>query len=275
MIRKSVIFLALLLGFLLLISPANAMAKGIFEHQNTVVPANQSVDNVVAVGGDVTIQGNVKDSVVVLNGDVSIKASAKINGSVIVIGGKLQQEQGAVIADEVMNISLDTATQNSFMFGGGLVVGTWLLQLAASVLFVIPPVLTVFLSKRRLEPHVDRVRQSPGYPLYIGFFTGLILIAVTMLLFVSVVGIPLAIILLIFVVVSFIYGLALLSILTGEKIQGIFGRSNWIVSLAGSVLLVSFMNVPLIGGILFLGVMFFSIGITTLWMLGKFKRISP
>ncbi|WP_410511259.1 hypothetical protein PaeBR_14255 [Paenibacillus sp. BR2-3] len=102
------------------------------------------------VGGDATIWGTVNNSVIVVNGNVVLKASAKINSFVLVIGG-------------------------------GLVVGTWLLQLAVSIVFVILPVMTVFFSKHRINPFVDRARQTPGYFLYIGFFSSLIFIAMTFL----------------------------------------------------------------------------------------------
>lgn len=269
---RSFFILTVLLCAFMLISPTNVKAKGILEHQSTVIPENQTVDDVAVIGGDVTIHGSVKNSVIVLNGDVDIKASAKINGFVLVIGGKVQQEQGAIITDDVIDLSLDSATKNSFMIGGGLVVGTWLLQLAVSVLFIVLTVLTVILGKQRIDPYVNRVRQSIGYPLYVGFFIGLILIALTVLLLVTIIGIPFVILLLILLLLSFVSGSAVLSMLVGERIQGIFGRSNWIVSLAGSVLLISCMNVPLIGVLLFLGVMFFSIGITTLWILEKIQR---
>jgi O-antigen/teichoic acid export membrane protein len=158
------------------------------------------------------------------------------------------------------------------LIGGGLVAGTRLLQLALSVLFVILPVLTVFLSKQRINPFVDHARTSPGYLLYIGFFSSLILIALTVLLLVTIIGIPFALIIVVLVVIAFVIGMAALSILIGERIQGIIGQSDWLIALTGSILLVSIMNVPFIGVILFLGVLLFSNGFMTLWLLEKIRR---
>jgi hypothetical protein len=88
--KKSFFFIALMFCALTFIMPTKAMAKGIFEHQDTIVPENQTVEDVVVVGGDATILGTVNDSVIVLNGNVDLKASAKINGFVLVIGGNVQ-----------------------------------------------------------------------------------------------------------------------------------------------------------------------------------------
>jgi hypothetical protein len=270
--KKRLFFIALMFCALLFTIPTNAMAKGIFEHQDTVVPANQVVDDVVVVGADTTIWGTVNDSVIVFNGDLNLKASAKVNGFVLVVGGKIQQEQGAFISDEIINLSFDKATQNSLLIGGGLVIGTWLLQLTISIILILLPLLTILILKQRIHPFMTHARQSLGRLLYIGFFSSLILVALTVLLLVTVIGIPLAILLLVLVLLAFIIGMAALSIIVGEKIQGTFGHSNWIISLTGLILLVSLMNIPLVGMILFLGILLFSFGVITLWILEKAKR---
>jgi hypothetical protein len=261
--------MAIMFCTLLFTIPTSAMAKGIFEHQDTVVPANQVVDDVVVVGADTTIWGTVNDSVIVFNGNLQLKASAKVNGFVLVVGGQIQQEEGAFIADEIINLSFDKATQNSLLIGGGLVIGTWLLQLAISIVLIVLPVLTVLIFKKRIDPFVDYARQASGRLFAIGFFSSLILIALTVLLLVTIIGIPVAIVLLIAVFLAFIIGLAALSRVVGEKIEGTLARSNWVISLTGSILLVSLMNIPLVGVIICLGILVFSIGILTIWMLEK------
>lgn len=271
-IKNAMVYVALIIIGLFFWVPTNAMAKGIFEHQNTIVPVNQTVNDVVVVGGDATILGTVKDSVIVFNGNLDLKASAKINGFVVVVGGHVQQEQGAFIKDEIINLSFDHATINSLMTGGGLVIGTWLLQLAASVLLVILPVLTVFLSKGRIHPFVERARKSPGYLLYIGFFSTLLLIALSVLLFVTIIGIPIAMFIFLLAGLASVFGLATLSMIIGERIQGTFGRPDWLIALTGSIILVSLLNVPLIGGLLFIGIVVFSTGVMTLWVLEKGRR---
>jgi hypothetical protein len=266
-IKKSFLLIAILCCIVIWIPLSNASAKGLFEHQNTTVLENQAVDDVVVVGGDVTIHGTVNDSVIVLNGNLDLKATAKINGLIVVIGGSVQQEHGAVIPAKMINISFDNATKNSLLFGGGLMIGSWLLQLTVSVVFVLISVAIVYFSKMRLTLYVERVRKDTGHLVYIGFFSSLILLALTILLFVTVIGIPFGLLLLFIVVLAFLLGFAVLSLLIGEQIRGIHGRPSWFVTLWGSIFLTSFMNVPFIGGLLCIGVVLFSIGMTTLWIL--------
>lgn len=54
-------------------------------------------------------------------------------------------------------------------------------------------------------------------------------------------------IILLLVALASVFGLAVLSMIIGERIQGTFGRSDWFIGLTGSIVLVSFMNVPFIG----------------------------
>jgi len=267
-------YVLLLLVGLVFILPTPAMAKGIFEHQDTIVPANQIVDDVVVVGGNATILGTVNDSVILFNGNLELKASAKINGFVLVIGGTITQEPGAVITDEIINFSLDNATQNSLLVGGGMVVGTWLLQLAVSVLFVLLSVLAVVLGKGRTHAFTERARQNPGQLLYVGFFSSLILLALSVLLVITLIGIPILLLLVLVIILAFIIGLAATSILVGKRIRGLESRADWLLTLVGSSILVSFMNVPFIGGILFLGILVFSIGLMGIWGIEKIRRKS-
>jgi hypothetical protein len=263
----------LLLVLLLLLSfPTGAMAKGLLEHQDTVVPEGQTVYDVVVLGGDATISGTVEDSVIVFNGDVHLEASAVVNGFVLVVGGNVQQENGASVADEVVAISLDTATQNSLLIGGGMVVGMWLLQLAIFVVLVLLSVAIAAVGKRRFASFVNRGSQAPGRTIYIGFFSGLILAALILLLLLSVIGIPVAVLLLLLGLVAFVFGMAVLSMLVGERIHGAAGRSPWLTACIGAVVLAALLNIPLIGFILSVCMELFALGLLSLWVLERRKR---
>ncbi|MDD9268518.1 hypothetical protein ACFPES_15880 [Paenibacillus sp. GCM10023248] len=264
--------ISVLLIYFLLVMPTNAVAKGIFDHQDTVIPPNQTVDDVIVIGGDATILGNVSDAVIVINGGVELKSSARVDGFVLVIGGNVRQEKGAVVKDEVMNFSFDTSTQNSLFVGGGLIVGTWLTQLAISILLVLLSVLTVFVSKGRMVAVIERARRAPGSLISIGFFSSLILSALSVLLLVTIIGIPLAVVIILFIAVAFIYGLAVLSLLVGSNLQMTKGRSDWLIALTGASVIVSFINIPLIGALIFLVIVLFSTGIMTMLIRDKWRK---
>jgi hypothetical protein len=249
------------------------MAKSIFEHQSTTVPENQTVNDVVVVGGDVTILGTVNSSVIVVNGDAHIQSSAHIKGFVLIIGGKLQQDPGAEIADDVINISFDDATKNSLFIGGGLVVGLWVIQLAGSLIMLLIPILMTLFGKKRMALFINKYKAvSAARMLYTGFFSGLLIVAACMLLLLTVIGIPLILVLGLLVLVTFVYGITILSHLVGERFQGSTAKGEWMKAAIGAFILMASVNIPFVGMLILLVITLFSLGITTTWVVAKAKK---
>lgn len=270
MLIKKLIMFHILFSFIITLLPSNVMAKSIFEHQDTTVPANQIVDDVIVVGGDANVSGTINDALIVFNGDVDLKATAKITGMVLVVGGKLHQEHGATVTGEVINISLDNQTSNSLLIGGGLVVGLWFVQLALSILLIIIPTFLTFVLKNRIDSMVQLVHQSFGRIFLTGFFVSLIVLAITILLSITVIGLPIVALLLLFVLILFILGLTSISQIIGERIQGLSEKRPIVVA-AGSLITVSLFNIPYVGVLFIIGLLLISLGSSTFWVLEKFR----
>lgn len=267
---KNCLFLILLL---LMIVPSTASAESIWKHQSVTVPAGQTVSDVYVIGGDATILGAVTGTVVVMNGDVMIKRSAHIHGLVIVVGGKVLQESGAKIGDDVYAISFDDTTKNSLLIGGGMVLGIWALQLAGSLLLILIPVLISLLGRKRLVPAVEQYRYlSLGKLLYSGFLSGLLLSGISMLLIISLIGIPIMLLMLLFIVIAFFAGLTAFGYWIGERVQGTIDRAVWLKVLIGTSIITAFTNIPIIGGFVLLFAILATLGITTMWLSEKLKR---
>jgi hypothetical protein len=272
-LAKKTITMIALSFIILLYLPSVILAKGFFEHQATVISENQTVNDVVVVGGDATVSGNVENYVIVVNGDAIIKSTAHIKGMVLVIGGTISQAPGAVIEDDIIGISLDDSTKNSLLIGSGLLVSIWIIQFLGSMLLIALAMLLVFLLKQRMLPFVHLARDTSGRALGIGFFSSLLAIAISLLLIITVIGIPLILVILLLIALSMLLGITTLSLLLGEKIQMIIPRKQvWFTTGIGATVLVSFMNIPIVGIIMMLGVMWLSMGMVTMWIFGKVKR---
>lgn len=268
-VRTMILFMLLcLIAF-----PAPAKAAGLFEHQDMTVVSDQTVEDVVVIGGNVTVAGTVSNSVVVVNGDVHLLDTARVKGAIVVIGGTLRQEEGADVTNDVVNIAFDNATLNSLVIGSGLMIGYGAVKLAASLLMLILPVLSVLIGKRRTAAFTDRYRQaSQGKLFAAGFFTGLLLIAVSALLLISIAGIPLILFVALLVLASLTLGLTVVSQAFGEQIRGTVDKPEWIRAGAGALILVSAMNIPFIGMCIFLALLLFSLGIAMSWTASKLRR---
>lgn len=252
--------------------PLPTRAASLFEHQNTTIPAGQTVTDVVVIGGDASVAGTVNNSVVVVNGDVHVSASARIKGVIVVIGGQLQQEEGADVTNDVVSISFDNATVNSLIIGSGLILGIGALKLAASLLMLIVPVLLVAIGKRRTAAFVDRYRNAPRGKLFsMGFFAGLLLVAVSAVLLLTIVGIPFILLIALFVMMAVALGLTAASQVFGEQIRGTSGKPEWVRAGVGAFILISAMNLPFIGLFILLALVLYSLGIATSWTVSLFR----
>ncbi|WP_276352311.1 hypothetical protein [Cohnella caldifontis] len=257
----------------LLFLPAAVSAQNVFGHHGALVPENQTVRDVVAIGGDADIAGTVEGSVVVFNGDLRIRSTAHVHGFVLLVGGQLRQDTGAELDDDILTISFDNATLNSLLIGGGMVAGIAALQLAGTLLMVLVPLLIRSLASRKAAAFTDRYRTASwGRLLLIGLLAGVILFAVCLLLLFTVVGIPLILVIAALALASMAAGLTVMSQLLGEQIQGMFGRAEWTQTAAGAFLLAASTNIPVIGGILLIVLAAISLGIAVTWGAGLRKR---
>jgi hypothetical protein len=93
-----------------------------------------------------------------------------------------------------------------------------------------------------------------------------------LLLIITVIGIPIAIILAIPQLIAFIIGLSIISKYLGEKLFPNSYTANWIKVFAGSSLLISIFNFPFFGGIALLCVFWLSSGLIILWLINKLGR---
>ncbi|MEX2462380.1 MAG: hypothetical protein WD469_13955 [Paenibacillaceae bacterium] len=275
MAKKTMVMITLSFIFLLYL-PSTTMAKGFFEHQDTVISENQTVNDVVVVGGDATVSGKVKNFVIVFNGDAIIKSTAHIKGMVLVIGGTIIQAPGAVIENDILSISLDNSTKNSLLIGSGLLASVWILQLFGSLLLIALPMLLVFFLKQRIQPFVQLVRDTSGRALGVGFFSSLLVIAISLLLFITVIGTPIILIILLSIALCVLLGVTALGLILGEKVQMIIPRKQvWVTTGISAAVIVSLMNIPIVGILIMLGVMWLSLGMVTMWAFGKLKKRRP
>ena len=63
------------------------------------------VGDVMAVGGDVTVDGHVEGDVVSMGGDVYVHSGGRVDGDVVCMGGELHEDEGAVIGGQRVTAS--------------------------------------------------------------------------------------------------------------------------------------------------------------------------
>ncbi|MBS4174079.1 hypothetical protein [Bacillus sp. FJAT-49736] len=256
----------------LLLNPALAAEKNVLNQKETVIPKNEKVENVIVLGNNATINGEVKVAVVVINGNLQINKTANIKGPVLVIGGQINQEIGAKVTEPIISLNFNDQTKDSFILGGLIFLASWIIRLAISILLVLITVIVGIATKHRLNALPEGIALKPGKLIITGFISSLALLVVSVLLTILIIGIPVVILILIGVLISFVIGLVFVSGQLGNQFRMFEGKPKWVALLAGSALIVAAANFPLFGGILLLVLSWFSIGLSVSWLHYKFTN---
>ncbi len=153
--------------------------------------------DVVAVIGSVTVEGRVRGDVVAVCGSVLLKPGAVVEGSAVAIGGVLEQPDGASVGDQTVSlgflpVSFGLPTLPILLLT--IVVG-WLLTVFMSWL------LAMLLPERVLRV-ASTVSRNPAGSFFLGIVSLPLVVILCLLLFVTVIGLPIAFLLPLFYVVA-------------------------------------------------------------------------
>lgn len=241
--------------------------------------------DVLVVGGPIDVDGEVGGDVVAIGGAVSLGRRARVDGEVVSIGSSVYRDPEARVDGEITEVAVGPAFDGAWSWApwvwgpaawsgwniGGFItpwtegfrrVGN-LVVLAGLVL------LALSLARRRTERVASRVDVEPWKAALAGLLTQVLalplLFLVTLLLIVSIVGLPLAVILLpvslVLAAVALLVGYAGVSLVTGRLLQGRFGRSDLSPYLAAVLGVLAIQGITLVGS---------SIG----WMGGPVKLLA-
>lgn len=206
--------------------------------QNIHIERDEEVtDAVVVVGGNVTIDGRVRDGVVVVGGDLHLSPTADVRGDVVLVGGQLTRDAGAQMSGAVNYISFGEWSRRNLgffpvvRFGEA---GRWLRLAGTAMRLSLLAVLMIAMLIVARAPVARVGRAVHGEPLR-AFVIGLaaeiffipVLIAASIALIVTIIGIPFVAVLipLAFAVAAFAFvlGFTAIACRVGEWIEDRLG----------------------------------------------------
>jgi hypothetical protein len=178
--------------------------------------------DVVAFGGDIWVDGIVGGNVVVIGGDIEVRDGAEIKGDAVVLGGSLDEAAGAVIKGE--RVEIDTFIPWNFTlpnFPPRIFHFFWMpfkliLSLVLSLLIVL------FLRDRvmRSETHItDNVLKCFGIGFLVIFIGGFTVTILAILLGITIIGIPLAFLLIVSSAGVLIFAWTIAAFALGEAVR--------------------------------------------------------
>ncbi|HEY8019561.1 MAG TPA: polymer-forming cytoskeletal protein, partial [Thermoanaerobaculia bacterium] len=229
-------------------------------------------DNVVAVGGSCTINGRVGGSVTAVGGSVRLGPQAEVSGDVVSVGGEIDKDPGARVHGSTSEVSALGAfgapdhgrrVWSVSPFAG---VGRLMETLTKIVLLALLVCLVLLVARPTVERIALRVGAEPGRAGLTGFLCQLaflpLLVVVTVLLVLTIVGCALLLLYpfaFIALLIAGLVGYAAVALRLGswaEERLGWHYTSPYVMALAG-VALIEFL--PFIGRVLGL-IPFFPLG---------------
>lgn len=261
------LFLALLVclavpGTALAAEPNSIVVSG----RDATVAAGTEVDNVVVLSGDAHIAGRVTETVVAIGGSIYLEPGAEVYGDAVSLGGTINLQGDARIGGQQVSMgsfSLDDIHIGPFFSNWlGFNLSVWrllsLLFLGLIVFWLVPQQVNRSSAAAELNPLRSVVFGLLGY---------LALIPMTILLLITVLGIPLIPILWLLVVAGRLLGQVCLGLLAGRWLAPKLNLQTTDVyqMLLGLLVLGLITAIPVVGGLasLFYGLVGFGAALWT------------
>ncbi len=169
--------------------------------QDIHVDAGQTVQgDVVAMGGDVTIEGTVRGNVTAMGGDVHLLPGARVEDDVVCLGGTLHEEPGASVGGQRVTAPRSRGAHFMLPVLGAIGAGFEIMGLIIGALVLLGlSWLVVKLAPGRTQRAIDTIDRDGGAAFMVGLLVwaliipSVIVLAIAMvLLCITIIGIPLA-----------------------------------------------------------------------------------
>jgi hypothetical protein len=211
------------------------------------IPAGERVKgDVVAVFGSVDVEGQIEGDVVAVMGSVSLKPGSRVGGDAVSVGGVVDHADGVEVGGETVSVGFVPVSWGipAMSFTLSTILAGWLAAVFLGWLFAV-------LFPARLLRVATTASRRTAASLLIGLVSLPLVISAVGLLFVTVVGIPLALLLPpTYLLLAFAGQMAATYVLgcklTGRRLGG--GNGMMMPILAGTVLVAAFF---LVGAFLF------------------------
>ncbi len=226
--------------------------------------------------GDVEVYGPVKGDVKVGRGDVDLGPGGRVLGSVYYGSGEFRGNreavQGAVVAGGMRpDMDHEPMGHESDGFGVFDLIG-WVFATAA---FVACSVLVAVLAPGPLLAAARRADESPGWSLFFGVLSVPAVVVLSVVLVVSIVGIPILLLLAPAYLAFVFFGALVAAYFVGRRVVLATGRyhvGNALAAVVGALIIAAAYLIPVLGGLLLYGFALFGAGAS---ILALFSRRRP
>ena len=224
----------------------------------TVEEEEKVEGDLTSIGGNVTVKGTVEGSVLAIGGNIVVSPTGTIEEDATAIGGEIKIEPGGTIEGEKVSVQgkipglgIITHPQSPF-YPKGISKGMGLFWRVIKILFLLfIGMVALSVVPGNVSKVKDKIEKEFLKSTLFGFLGELLILPIFVLLLITIIGIPVAILIEpIVVLVTFILGYTAVSLFIGEKLKQTTNikPSTPLLTLFAGILAVEL--IPLVGRIL-------------------------
>ena len=258
-----------------------------------VIDADETVQEAVSIGGDVTVSGTVTREVVAVGGNVVIKkgasvareavavggdvlveSGARVDGEAVAVGGKVTVEDGAEVKGDRVSINIPMPAIGGVAGVLGMGAMFWVLAaILRSIVILAVALIIVWIAPERVTIARDYLVKKTGMSLFSGLLILLGTIPAIIFLAITIIGVPLIPFLILLLIGIIIFGLSALLLWLGNWIPLFKNKKSPTGAIILGFLVFLLINmIPVIGGIFLLLASLAAAGATFLSRFGKKSR---
>jgi len=147
--------------------------------------------DVVVIGGEITVRGSVTGSVVAIFDDIHITGTGRVDGDAVTIGGMIRQDPGGTVRGDFVDTRFSWPQSWHWIQAPAL---PFFFGLGGFVFILLVSLMVGLIAPRGVDRVEYTVRNRFGASFLVGLLTELLLPIVFILLLITIIGIPVAII---------------------------------------------------------------------------------
>lgn len=253
--------LVLLLPVFGLLSTVQAKEKSIVKiGGDVVVVESEEVDDAVAVGGDITVNGTVNGNAVAVGGSIHLGQNAVIRGDAVSIGGTVHKEEEAVIHGDMVEIGDMGFLSYVIPFGKpGFWEIHWAFKIVSFIGFLVIALFIILLLPNQISAVARGIEKDVVTTILYSVVGVVLIVPLAISLAISVIGIPLIPLEILAIILAMVLGYIAVAQLIGTRaLASIKKPSESLIAqtFSGLVILAVVGLIPFIGllvkGIVFL-----------------------
>jgi hypothetical protein len=190
--------------------------------RDIVVEEDETVDgSAVAIFGNVEVKGTVNQDAVAVWGSVKVASTGVIEGDVVSVGGDVQKDTGATIRGKKTMVSFGPKRLVGFPpFIGGFSGFAFIARIIKIIFFLFLGIVVISIAPRNVSKVKEKISRDFFKCVLAGFIAEILILPVFLLLIITIIGIPVAILVEpLLIVVSFFLGYTGVSYFVGEKLK--------------------------------------------------------